>query len=52
MSLNLTTTFVLRRPTLIRVWRSTGVPGTPLTSTWLPTVAPNADFTAEGSLRQ
>ena len=51
MSLQVKTTFVLRRPTLIRVWRSTGVPGTPLTSSWLPALAPNADVDAKGNLR-
>jgi hypothetical protein len=43
MSLKITTTFALRRPTLIRVWRTTGLPGTPLTSTWLRTIVPNAN---------
>jgi len=43
MSLNVTTTFALRQPTLIRVWRTTGQSGTPLTSTWLPTLTPNAN---------
>jgi hypothetical protein len=43
MSDNITTT---RRPTLIRVWRTNG---TQLTSTWIPTLAPNAN--AEGGPR-
>ena len=46
MSLNITTTVALRRPTLIRVWRTNG---TQLTSTWLPTVPPNT--TTEGGPR-
>ena len=46
MSLKITTTLALRRPTLIRVWRTNG---TQLTSTWLPTVTPNA--TTEGGPR-
>ena len=49
MSLKITTTFAVRRPTLIRVWRTTGQPGTPLTSVWLPTVTPNAN--TEGAPR-
>jgi hypothetical protein len=40
MPLNLTQNLALRRPTLIRVWRPTGKPGTPLTSVWVP--APDA----------
>jgi hypothetical protein len=40
MSLNLAQNLALRRPSLIRVWRSTGKPGTPLTSVWMP--APEA----------
>ena len=41
MSLNITTTFITRRPTLIRVWRTDG---SHLTSTWLPTLAPNTNI--------
>ncbi len=40
MSLKITIPFALRRPTLIRVWRTNG---TQLTSTWLPTVTPNTN---------
>jgi hypothetical protein len=46
MSLNITTTLITRRPTLIRVWRTNG---TRLTSTWIPTLAPNTN--AEGGPR-
>ena len=46
MSLKLTTHIAVRRPTLIRVWRTDG---THLTSTWLPTLAPNTN--AEGGPR-
>ncbi len=42
MSIKIITTLAIRRPTLIRVWRTTGQPGSPLTSSWLPTVTPNA----------
>jgi hypothetical protein len=42
MSYTITTT---RRPTLIRVWRTNG---TQLTSTWIPTVAPNTNIHDEG----
>ena len=45
MSLSITTTLTIRRPTLIRVWRTNG---TRLTSTWIPTVTPN---TTEGGSR-
>jgi hypothetical protein len=48
MSLKLTTHIAVRRPTLIRVWRTTGHPNGPLTSSWLSTLAPNA----EGGPRQ
>jgi|GEM_PF-3466208 hypothetical protein len=40
MSLKITTTLAIRRPTLIRVWRTNG---TQLTSTWLPSLAPNTN---------
>ncbi len=40
MSIKITTTLAIRRPTLIRVWRTNG---TQLTSTWLPTVSPNTN---------
>ncbi|HSY34249.1 MAG TPA: hypothetical protein VK814_00725 [Acidobacteriaceae bacterium] len=49
MSLNITTHITTRRPTLIRVWRSNG---THLTSTWLPTVAPNSNTPTEGGPHQ
>ena len=49
MSLTLTSSIAVRRPTLIRVWRTTDQPNTPLTSTWLPTLAPNAH--TEGGTR-
>jgi hypothetical protein len=45
MSLNITTTLTIRRPTLIRVWRTNG---TRLTSTWVSTVTAN---TTEGGFR-
>lgn len=48
MSLKINTTFAVRRPTLVRVWRTTGLPGAPLTSSWLPTIAPNATLSSEG----
>ena len=41
MSLNILTTITTRRPTLIRVWRTDGAH---LTSTWLPTLAPNTNI--------
>ena len=47
MSLKITTTFAVRRPTLIRVWRATGQPGTPLTSVWMPTLAAPARLIPE-----
>ena len=39
MSLKITTHVAVRRPTLVRVWRATGQPGSPLTSAWVPTLA-------------
>lgn len=47
-SRNLTTTLTTRRPTLIRVWRTTG---NQLTSRWLPTLAPTTSLTNEGGPR-
>ncbi len=41
MSLNLTTHLAVRRPTLVRVWRTTGQPGSPLTSVWMPALVPD-----------
>lgn len=43
MSLKITTTFAVRQPTLLRVWRTTGLSGSPLTSSWLPTLTPNTN---------
>jgi len=51
MSLKITTTLAVRRPTLIRVWRATGQPGCPLTSAWLPTLALNTSLSTEGGTR-
>ena len=48
MSLNITTHITTRRPTLIRVWRTSG---TQLTSSWIPTLAPNTNISAEGGSR-
>jgi hypothetical protein len=47
-SRNLTTTLTTRRPTLIRVWRTDG---THLTSSWIPTLAPNTNLNREGGPR-
>ena len=47
MSLKITTTFAVRRPTLIRVWRATGKPGSPLTSVWMPTLSAPTRLTPE-----
>jgi hypothetical protein len=38
MSINITTTIITRRPTLIRVWRTNG---TRLTSSWIPALTLN-----------
>jgi hypothetical protein len=51
MSLKITTTFAARRPTLVRVWRTTGLPGAPLTCAWLPTVVPIPSLTREAGPR-
>jgi hypothetical protein len=51
MSIKITTTLTTRRPTLIRVWRATGQPGTPLTSTWFPTLTPSTNLNKEGGPR-
>jgi hypothetical protein len=40
MSLKIKTTLAVRRPTLIRVWRTNG---NQLTSRWLPTLTPNTN---------
>jgi hypothetical protein len=48
MSLNITTYINARRPTLIRVWRTDGAN---LTSSWLPSLAPNTNIPAEGGPR-
>ena len=48
MSLNITTHITTRRPTLIRVWR---VDGAHLTSSWIPTLAPNTNLNREGGPR-
>jgi hypothetical protein len=52
MSLKITTTLAIRRPTLVRVWRTTGLPGSPLTSSWLPSDATIYSTTTEGVIRQ
>ena len=51
MSLKLTTTLPLRHPTLLRVWRTTGLPGAPLTSSWLPSALPTERPSADRSTR-
>ena len=45
---NITTTLTTRRPTLIRVWRTDGAH---LTSSWIPTLAPNTNLNREGGPR-
>jgi len=40
---------ITTRPTLIRVWR---INGTQLTSTWIPTLAPNTNIQDEGGPRR
>jgi hypothetical protein len=47
MSLKITTHVAIRRPTLVRVWRATGQPGSPLTSVWMPTLATTTRITPE-----
>ena len=47
-SRNITTTLTTRRPTLVRVWRTTG---NQLTSRWLPSLAPATSLTNEGGPR-
>ena len=40
-------TFLPRRPSLVRVWRTSGQPGAPLTSTWL---SPDTAITSAGGV--
>ena len=53
MTPKVSTTFTPRRPALVRVWRTTGLPGSPLTSSWLPSkTTTSTDTTAEGGRRR
>jgi hypothetical protein len=52
MTPKVSTTFTSRRPALVRVWRTTGLPGSPLTSSWLSSETTATDTPAEGGRRR